>query len=192
VFAEYPASGQAPVPSALAAGGGLRFVLGGLSKSCGLPHFKLGWIAIAGPAAERDQAIHRLDHIADAYLSASGPVMHALPRLLELGGEIRRAIAERVAASRAAASRALADAGGARLLPMEGGWSAVIELDPRVDEEALALELAGEHGVLVQPGYFFDFDRGAHAIISLLAPPREIERGLAALRGVLDARGAGL
>ncbi len=55
VFADYPAGG-APVPSALAAGGALCAAMGGLSKSCGLPHYKLGWIALAGPPALRDEA----------------------------------------------------------------------------------------------------------------------------------------
>ena len=185
VFAEYPAGDRA-VPSALAAGGGLRFAMGGLSKSCGLPHYKLGWLAVAGPAAARDEAVARLDHIADAYLSASGPVMRALPRLLAIGGDIRRAIAGRVEASRAAAARALAGGSAARLLPADGGWSAVIELDRDADEEALCLRLAGREGVLVQPGYFFDFDRGAHAVVSLLPPAADVERGLAALRAAVS------
>ena len=63
-----------------------------------------------------------------------------------------------------------------------------IELDPETDEEELALRWPSEHGVLVQPGYFFDFDRGAHAVVSLLAPPGDIERGLAALGAVLAGR----
>lgn len=186
VFAEYPAPGHAPAPSALAAGGGLRFVLGGLSKSCGLPHFKLGWLAVAGPADARDEAIARLEHVADAYLSVSGPAMRALPRLLELGSEIRAGISRRIAEGRAAADRALAGAAGARLLPADGGWSAIIELGRDANEEAVALELAEQHRVLVQPGYFFDFDRGAHAVVSLLPPAGELERGLGALRRLLE------
>jgi alanine-synthesizing transaminase len=186
VFAEYPAAGGPPVPTALAAAGALVFALGGLSKSCGLPHYKLGWAAVGGPPDVRDEAVLRLEHIADAYLSASGPVMRALPRLLQLGREIRRAIAARVEASRAAAGRALAGATGARLLPGDGGWSAVVELGREVDEEELALALADEHDVLIQPGYFFDFDRGAHAVVSLLAAPHDLERGL---RALLEAAG---
>jgi len=190
VFADYPAAGGPSVPTALSAGGALVFALGGLSKSCGLPHYKLGWVAVGGPPDARDEAVLRLDHVADAYLSASGPVMHALPRLLQLGREIRRTIADRVDSSREAAGRALAGATSARLLPADGGWSAVIELGREVDEEELALALADEHDVLIQPGYFFDFDRGAHAIVSLLAAPADVERGLAALVSLVDARRA--
>jgi aspartate/methionine/tyrosine aminotransferase len=185
VFAEYPVEAGS-VPSALGAGGGLRFAMGGLSKSCGLPHYKLGWLVVAGPPALRDEAAARLEHIADAYLSASGPVMRALPRLLEIGGEIRAAITARVAECRAIAAHVLAGCAGARVLPTDGGWSQVIELDRDADEEALCLRLAGADAVLVQPGYFFDFERGAHAVVSLLARPLDVERGLVALRGAIE------
>ena len=185
VFADYHGGDRAP--TALAAGGALRFALGGLSKSCGLPHFKLGWIAAAGPDDQREAALARLEHVADAYLSASTPVMAALPRLLEIGAGIRALIAERVDDNRRRAAAALAGAGRARLLPAAGGWTACIELDPAIDDEELALELAGRHGVLVHPGYFFDFDRGSHAVVSLLVPGEELERGLAALAALTES-----
>ena len=31
-------------------------------------------------------------------------------------------------------------------------------------------------GVLVQPGYFYDFPRGSHLVVSLLPPEREFAR----------------
>jgi alanine-synthesizing transaminase len=181
VFAEYHGPGERPPPTALAADGPLRFALGGLSKSCGLPHFKLGWIAAAGPAGLLEGALARLEHVADSYLGAATPVMAALPRLLEIGAGIRAAIAARVEDNRRRAAAALAGAARAHLLPAAAGWTACIELDPAIDEEELALALAEEHGVLVHPGYFFDFDRGSHAVVSLLVPPGDLERGLAAL-----------
>ena len=186
VFADYHQPGGAP-PTALAADGPLRFALGGLSKSCGLPHFKLGWIAAAGPAGLLERALARLEHVADSYLGAATPVMAALPRLLEIGAGIRAAIAARVDDNRRRAAAALAGAGRAHLLPAAAGWTACIELDPAIDEEELALALAEEHGVLVHPGYFFDFDRGSHAVVSLLVPPAELERGLGALRALTES-----
>jgi alanine-synthesizing transaminase len=179
VFADHHGDAPPP-PTALAAGHALRFALGGLSKSCGLPHFKLGWIAAAGPPDLVAAALARLEHIADSYLSAATPVMAALPRLLAIGAGIRAAIAQRVASNRRRATHLLAGS-GARLLPAEGGWTACLELDPSTDEEELALALAERHGVIVHPGYFFDFDRGAHAVVSLLVPGERLERGLAAL-----------
>src|SRR5664279_1375579 len=49
----------------------LVFSLGGLSKSAGLPQMKLGWIFVNGPPGLLEQAIERLEWIADAYLSVS-------------------------------------------------------------------------------------------------------------------------
>jgi len=177
VFADYHGHGDGPPPCALAADGPLRFALGGLSKSCGLPHFKLGWIAAEGPADALDAALARLEHIADSYLSVSTPVMAALPLLFAIGAGIRADIAARIADNRRRAAALL----GERLLPAEGGWTACIALDPASDEEELTATLAERHGVIVHPGYFFDFDRGAHAVVSLLVPPERLERGLAAL-----------
>jgi alanine-synthesizing transaminase len=51
---------------------------------------------------------------------------------------------------------------------------------PRTDgEEALVLRLLEEDGVLVHPGYFFDFPREAFVVFSLLVPPDELEAGAA-------------
>jgi alanine-synthesizing transaminase len=172
VFADY-----ASAPSALAAEGPLRFSLGGLSKSCGLPHFKLGWLAMAGPPEACEAAALRLEHIADSYLSPSTPVMAALPLLLDIGSGIRAAIAARIADNRRRAAELL----GPRLLDASGAWTAVITLDPDTDEEDLAVGLVERRGVLVHPGYFFDFDRGAHAVVSLLVPPDHLSAGLTAL-----------
>src|SRR5204862_4193550 len=71
------------------------FSLGGLSKACGLPHLKLGWVVVGGPEAAA--AIARLELIADTYLSVAAPVQHALADLFALGGGIRAAIAARLA-----------------------------------------------------------------------------------------------
>ena len=198
VFAEYPAEGQGGttprVPSALGAGGddrgALRFVLGGLSKACGLPQAKLGWMVLAGPPGARAEAAARLEYLADAYLSVSGPVMAAAPLLFEIGADIRAAIHARVAEGRRRAAAAVPGDGAARLLPAAAGWTQVVALDRDLDEEALALALCRDHGVLVHPGYFFDFDRGAHAVVSLLGPPDQLERGLATLVAVASSPAA--
>src|SRR5919106_4135991 len=49
----------------------LTFSLSGLSKVAALPQLKLGWIAVAGPAETRDEALARLEVVADTYLSVN-------------------------------------------------------------------------------------------------------------------------
>ena len=56
------------------------------------------------------------------------------------------------------------------VLPVEGGWSAVVRVPATRTDEAWALALVEEDDVLVQPGYFYDFERGAYLVVSLLAP----------------------
>jgi len=48
-------------------------------------------------------------------------------------------------------------------------------------EEDLVLELLTAHGILVHPGYFFDFPRESFLVVSLLTPPQDFEDGVAAI-----------
>ena len=85
--------------------------LGGMSKSCGLPQVKLGWIAWGGPDAPLKAAIAAYEIIADSYLSVSTPIQVAAPALLARGGEVRDQLQARIAAQPPAPSPTLA-AGG--------------------------------------------------------------------------------
>ncbi|HXA15886.1 MAG TPA: pyridoxal phosphate-dependent aminotransferase [Thermoanaerobaculia bacterium] len=157
----------------------LTFTLGGLSKSAGLPHYKLGWMQVSGPG--KHEAIEALEMIADNFLSVSGPVQAALPELLALAPRIRRAIQMRTTSNLARLRAALATYPAARVLPVEGGWSAIIRV-PRIDsDEALALRLIEEQGVVIHPGYFFDFESEGHVVVSLLTEPRIFEEGITRL-----------
>ncbi|HKA86615.1 MAG TPA: pyridoxal phosphate-dependent aminotransferase [Haliangiales bacterium] len=182
VFADYPILGarDAMVPAARPDARALTFSLGGLSKSCGLPQVKLGWIAAAGPGA--DEALARLEHIADTYLSVSAPTMAAAPRLLEIGAAVRDQIRARVRANHdLLAGRVVGTA--ATLLRAEGGWSAVLRVPGTRSDEELALALLGERGVLVHPGYFFDLRGGTFLVVSLLTPPETFAAGIDAILG---------
>ena len=44
-------------------------------------------------------------------------------------------------------------------------------------EEELVLRLLGD-GVLVQPGYFFDFSRESFLVVSLITPPAVLADGI--------------
>jgi hypothetical protein len=157
----------------------LTFTLGGLSKSAGLPHFKLGWIRVSGPG--KREAVDALEMIADNFLSVATPIQVALPELLAIAPQIRRAIQQRTSSNLATLQTALAAYPAARVLPVEGGWSAVIRV-PRIDsDEALALRLIEEHGVVIHPGYFFDFETDGYLVVSLLTESDVFEEGIARL-----------
>ena len=180
VFAEYPILGATDVvvPAARPDCRTLTFSLGGLSKSCGLPQLKLGWIHAAGPGSR--EALAALETIADAYLSVSTPVMLALPRLLALGAQVREQIHARVRENHARLAARVAGT-AATLLRAEGGWSAVLRMPHTQTDEERALALLGERGVLVHPGYFFDFPDGAYLVVSLITPPETFRAGVDAI-----------
>jgi alanine-synthesizing transaminase len=184
VFADYAWPGRAGGPSFARDGGALAFALGGLSKSCGLPQLKLAWTAVSGPAPRRDEALARLELIADTYLSVATPVQRALPALLDRAAALRAPIAARVAGNLSALER-LVRGSAATLLRGEGGWSAVLHIPATLGEEERALSLLEEQDVLVHPGYFFDFPREAHLVLSLLPPPEEFEEAVTRVLRVL-------
>jgi aspartate/methionine/tyrosine aminotransferase len=160
VFLDYPLEGRG---TTFVRDDVLTFTLGGLSKSAGLPHFKLAWIRVSGPG--KREALDALEWIADNFLSVATPVQVALPDLLRIAPRIREAISQRTRANLATLRAALPPS--MQVLPVEGGWSAVIRV-PRVrtdDEWAIALL---DRGVIVQPGYFFDFASDGYLVVSLL------------------------
>jgi len=155
----------------------LHFALGGLSKSAGLPHYKLGWIRVGGPTAARREAIAALELIADNFLSVATPVQVAMPELLRVAPRIRAAISQRTRENLDALKLAIAAKPEWQLLPVEGGWSAVIRVPQTRSDEELALEFL-DRGVVVHPGYFFDFERDGWFVVSLLTPPDIFREGI--------------
>ena len=99
--------------------------------------------------------------------------------LLELGGQVREAIQQRVRNNLRHLRSALCDDSPARLLHAEGGWYATLEVPRTRSEEQWALDLLERDNVLVQPGYFYDFEREAFLVLSLLTPPQPFADGLA-------------
>ena len=180
VFADYHFSGP-PGPGALSQDAALTFTLGGLSKTAGLPQAKLGWIAAGGPAELVEGAMERLETICDAYLSVSTPVQVAAPNLLKAGAAIRDQIHARIQANYTRLLSVASAHPACTVLPVEGGWYAVVQV-PSVDgEERIVLELLEQTGVLVHPGYFFDFEREAFLVLSLLPESRLFEPAVGAL-----------
>jgi len=179
VFADYPLrAGRSRVDCLAADGPALVFCLGGLSKSCGLPQLKLGWIAVSGPARARDEALDRLEVVADTYLSVGTPVQTALPALLGRRGELQAPIAARVAGNLDLLRRRVAAPSPVTLLEPEGGWYATLQVPATSSEEDLVTGLLQDDGVLVHPGYFFDFPGEAYLVVSLLPPPDDFARGI--------------
>jgi aspartate/methionine/tyrosine aminotransferase len=182
---DHPVSMAAPRPPGEAPRA-LTFTLGGLSKACGLPQMKLGWVLVDGPAAIRDEALGRLEFLADGYLSVGAPVQCAASRLLALGARNQERLRARVHANLAALAEALPAASACRMVRADGGWCAVVQVPAILPEEELTLSLLEKDGVLVHPGYFFDFPREAFLVLSLLPEPPRFAAGLQRILSRLD------
>ncbi|HEX6973583.1 MAG TPA: pyridoxal phosphate-dependent aminotransferase [Vicinamibacterales bacterium] len=165
----------------------LRFRLGGLSKSAGLPQVKLGWIAVDGPRRLVDAALERLELICDTYLSVSTPVQVAAPALIESGATVRRAIVERIRRNYATLGELTARHPAVERLHADGGWSAVVRVPSTRSEEDLVIELLERDGVVVHPGFFFDFAHEAYLVVSLLPEPAAFREGVSRMLERADA-----
>lgn len=158
----------------------LTFVMSGFSKILALPQMKLGWIVTNGPAGLCDEAIERLDLIADTFLSVGAPVQHAAPEWFKLRAGLQRQILDRVKTNHDWLAAKVGNS-AVRLLPVEGGWYATLEVPRHLSEEELVLRLLAEDDVLVHPGYFFDFPREAFLVLSLLPKADEFREACARL-----------
>jgi alanine-synthesizing transaminase len=183
VFLDYPleegvldqdassfASGKHPV---------LTFVLSGLSKIAGLPQMKAAWIAACGPEPELGVALERLEVIADTFLSMNAPVQSALPEWLGTRTGIQRQITARTRANLQCLDEFLAQHPMMTRLEAQAGWYAVLRVPALGTDEDLAVRLVREHGVVVHPGYFFEFSGSGWLVVSLLTPEPEFRLGIA-------------
>jgi alanine-synthesizing transaminase len=162
-------------------GAATQFTMSGLSKIAGLPQMKLGWIVAAGP--NHQESLEQLEWIADTYLSVSTPVQLALPKLLDLSAGIRSQIRGRTAANLAFLSHTTKGS-PINVLNTEGGWSAILQVPRTRSEEEWAMTLLRERGVLIQPGFFYDFESEAFLVVSLLTAPETFAEGV---RRILEA-----
>jgi aspartate/methionine/tyrosine aminotransferase len=185
VFLDYPLGDDASAEPAhsFTQGGqnALTFVLSGLSKVAALPQMKASWIVCLGPEDARNEAMRRLEIIADTFLSMNAPVQHALPGWLAGRHAIQRQLRDRVRKNLQTLDHALAPQHEIARLACDGGWYATLRTPPFATGEALAVRLLERCGVAVHPGSFFGFREQNRLVVSLLPQPDVFAKGIAAL-----------
>lgn len=149
----------------------LTFCLSGLSKVAALPQMKLGWIVVQGDASLVAEALARLEIVLDAALSVGTPIQLAARAILPRTAELQAPIASRVAENGAALDALLRAHPSVTELPAEGGWYAVLRIPATRSEDDAVVALVEDDGIVVHPGYFFNFPSEAYVVISLLPPP---------------------
>ena len=142
------------------------FWLNGLSKAVGSPQLKLGWMAFYAPREKFEEIRAALEFVEDAYLSVSAPAQSLARPTLAASAAYESRIRERLLTN----WQTLRESFPSKYCPeVLGGWYAVVRLGE--DDEELTLRLLREKHVLVQPGFFFDFDEDGWVVISLLQEP---------------------
>ena len=158
------------------------FWLNGLSKAVGSPQLKLGWMAFYAPRERFEEIRAALEFVEDAYLSVSAPAQALGTALLKQSAAYESRVKERLLQN----WQTLREAFPSKYCPeVLGGWYAVIRLGE--DDEELTLRLLREKHVLVQPGFFFDFDEDGWVVISLLQEPALFKDAVARMRSLADS-----
>ncbi len=162
----------------------LSFALGGVSKILGLPQMKLSWIAASGPPPLWEEAVERLEIIADTYLSVNTPCQRALSEWFKKRGRVIEEMRDRLLVNQRYLESKFKNSAGApfaALLQSEGGWYSVLQIQSGLSDEELALRLIQNQNVIVHPGYFFDFEKENFLVLSLLLPEVLFQKGVDAL-----------
>jgi alanine-synthesizing transaminase len=155
----------------------LTFTLNGISKLLGLPQMKLGWFVASGSGATLQEAMARLEIIADTFLSVNIPAQVALPKLLNICEPVRSLILNRIRTNYHFLEDALKSS-SCSVLSADSGWYGVLRIPRIKNDEAWALELLNHCGVYVFPGYFFDFEEEGCLVVSLLVEERIFQDGV--------------
>lgn len=193
VFSEFY-FGEGPFPRAMAvAKPDLCFTLNGISKMLALPALKLSWIAVTGDATRVANAVDRLEHITDTFLSCHYPIQHALPLLLKHGHDFLAQYRAEIARRRDLALSILQQSPHLRIHPPHGGFYGMAEVvDSRwTDEDACVCDLMRTHGLFPHPGYFYDYEHGIHLVISMIAEPQRLQHSFTTLCGALTQKVSG-
>lgn len=176
VFLDFPLGEERPASFA-ANRGALTFTMSGLSKISGLPQMKAAWLIVSGPQPLKNEALARLEVIADTYLSMNAPVQLALPVLFEQRHAFREQILRRVGGNLAELDGQLGSQQSCTRLSLEGGWYALVRVPATSSGEGLAIALLEKTSVYVHPGHFYDIQGEGFLVLSLITPKAHFSEG---------------
>ena len=124
----------------------------------------------------------RLELIADTYLVGRNAGSDRVADACWIVGAGASADSRR-ARGESAFLRQMTEGSAGASIHVEGGWYAILQVPRTRSEEDWAISLLDRHEVLVQPGFYFDFESEAYLVLSLLTPPDVFAEGLQRLLG---------
>ncbi|HSQ42251.1 MAG TPA: pyridoxal phosphate-dependent aminotransferase [Fibrobacteraceae bacterium] len=179
VFSLFPFESSQPIPWQEITRRVPVFRLNGLSKTVGLPQIKLSWLLVLCPSHLRESLWNALEYVADAFLGVSALAECLVPDLLEQQSSFQSEVMDRLRVNFLTAQQILGTVADC-LPPPQGGWYFCAHF-PDIDDEQCALALAETYGVLVHPGYFFDFAEDGWLVMSLLPESERFSKGIQAI-----------
>jgi NAD(P)-dependent dehydrogenase (short-subunit alcohol dehydrogenase family) len=100
------------------------------------------------------------------------------PVLLAQRNGVQQQLKARVRANLTELDRQLVAQSMCSRLRIEGGWYGVLRVPVTRADEDLAIELLQRGNVLVQPGYFYDFQGDGYLVVSLITPEKTFGEGV--------------
>ena len=153
VFSEF-LFGMDSFPRAAETNAPLVFTLNGFSKMFALPGIKIGWMAISGDQALVKKSIAALELISDTFLPVNEIAQFAVEGIFERGASFLGSYKDWIGRCLAGALDGLK---GIAFVPPRGGFYITVPIAS--DEEEAAARLLNQRGILVHPGYFYDFEK---------------------------------
>jgi aspartate/methionine/tyrosine aminotransferase len=139
-----------------------------------------------GPEDRKNEALARLEVIADTYLSMNAPLQLATPALLAQRKQFQPLLLDRVRSNLGELDRQVSHQRTCERLDVEGGWYAVLRVPATQPDEDLAIDLLRKMAVLAHPGHFYDFPNDGYLIVSLITPRQDFREGIRRILELLN------
>jgi len=176
VFSEFMFDGEYPRIATLSQKINI-FTLSGISKTYALPGLKLSWVVITGPDSKK--YIDEFERSADAFLACNQISQCMLPDIMNHGKTFLKKFQKHLAANLTAAIQILNKCPNISFVKPQGGFYLFAKIKGlRISDEEFVIRLLKKTGIYVHPGYYYDYEKGLHILISLLAPQKVLEANL--------------
>lgn len=158
-------------------GSNLCFTLNGISKMFALPSMKLGWIVVTGEKDRVEKMVDHLETTADTFLSCHTAIQEALPLLFQEGWNFVESYKREVGERRNLAIEILKKSSKINFVEPKGAFYLMMKIEGS-SEEKFVIDLMKQTGVFIHPGYFYDYEKGIHGVISFLCEREKLKMGL--------------
>lgn len=151
--------------------------INGISKSYGLPGFKIAWILFSGSHEFKEKIKPYLEIICDTYLSVSTPSQILVKNLLNKEVSRQKYIKKIIRLNLKEIKKITNSGNSLNPIVIDFGWYLPIKVVTPISIDAFTEYLCKEMNVKVYSGKLFNFDEEKIIVISLLNHKKTIRKG---------------